>query len=90
MSVQGEHCKEHQLPLLVPQGSVAGLVLYNAHVSMLQEVVQPSINLHGFADDHINKDSFMSDCNTEAEGNVIRALEGCTTSIKGWMETDFG
>ena len=86
VSVHGEYSKEHQLPFSVPQGSVAGLVLYNAYASMLQEVVQPLINLHGFADDHTITDSFRPDCNTEAEGNVIRSLEGCTTSIKWWMD----
>ena len=62
-----EHYKEHQLPFLVPQGSVAGLVPYNAYASMLQEVVQSPINLHWFADDHAIKDSFMPDSNAKAE-----------------------
>ena len=86
VSVHGDHSKEHQLPFLVPQGSMAGLVLYNAYASMLQEVIQPPINLHEFADDHTIKDSFMPDCNTEAEGYVIRSLKGCNTTIKGWMD----
>ena len=80
--MHGEHSKEQPLAFLVPQGSVAGPVLYNPYASMLQEVAQPPINLHRFADDHTIKDSFMSDCNTEAEENVIRSLEGCTISIK--------
>ena len=77
VSVHGEHSKEHQLPFLVPQGSVAGPVLYNAYASMLQEVVQSPINLHGFADEHAIKDSFMPESNTKAERNVIRSLKGC-------------
>ena len=31
VSLHGVHSKEHQLPFSVPQGSVAGLVLYNAY-----------------------------------------------------------
>ena len=43
VSLHGVHSKEHQLPLLVPQGSVAGPVLYNAYASTLQHVVQSPI-----------------------------------------------
>ena len=57
--VHGVHSKEHQLPFLVPQGSVAGPVLYNAYASMLQQVVQSPITIQGFADDHAIKDSFI-------------------------------
>ena len=86
VSVLGVHSKEHQLPFLVPQGCVAGPVLYNAYASMLQQAVQSPIKLHGFAHDHAIKDSFMPDNVIKAESNVIRSLEGCTTSIKGWMD----
>ena len=86
VSVHGVHSKEHQLPFSVPQGSVAGPVLYNAYASMLQQVVQSPITLHGFEDDHAIKDSFMPDNIIKAESNVIRSLEGCTTSIKRWMD----
>ena len=73
VSVHGKHSKQHQLPFSVPQDSVAGPVLYNAYASILQEVVQLPINLHTFVDNYTIKDSFMPDCNTKAEGNVIRS-----------------
>ena len=82
VSVHGVHSKEHQLPFLVPQGSVAGLVFYNAYASTLQHVVQSPIKLYGFADDHATKDSFMPDNIIESEGNLTIALESCITSIK--------
>ena len=85
-SVHGVHSEEHQLPFLVPQGSVAGPVLYNAYASTLQHVVQSPIKLYGFADDHAIKDSFMPDNIIKLEGNVIIALESCITSIKQWMD----
>ena len=56
VSVHSVHSKEHQLPFLVPQGSVAGPVLYNAYASTLQQVVKSPIKLHGFTDDHAIKD----------------------------------
>ena len=53
---------------------------------MLQEVVQPPISLYRFADNNTIKDSFMPDCDTEAEGNMIQSPKGYTTSIKGWVD----
>ena len=42
----------------VSLGSVVGPVLYNAYASTLEEVVSPPNNLHGFANDHMIKNSF--------------------------------
>ena len=86
MSLHGVHSKEHQLPFLVPQGSVAGPVLYNACASTLQHVVQSPIKLYRFADDHTIKDSFMPDNIIDSESYVITAIESCITSIKHWMD----
>ena len=86
VSLQGVHSKEHQLPFSVPQGSVAGPVLYNAYASTLQRVVQSPIKLYGFADDHTIKDSFMPDNIIDSESYVITTIESCITSIKHWMD----
>ena len=75
MSLHGVHSKEHQLPFSVPQGSVAGSVLYNAYASTLQHVVQSPIKLYEFADDHTIKDSFMPDNIIDSESYVITAIE---------------
>ena len=71
----------------VPQGSVAGPVLYNAYASTLKEVVSPSIKLHGFADDHMIKDSFKP--NADQESRVIQTLEKYTSDIKDWMDANW-
>ena len=61
--------KEIDLPFSVPQGSCAGPVVYSAYASTLQEVINdqnesPRINkpieLHGFADNHAYKKSFVA------------------------------
>ena len=52
-----------------------------------QQVVKSPIIIHGSADDHAIKDSFMLDNIIEAESNVIRSLRSCITSVKtvdGW------
>ena len=71
---------EKPLSFSVPQGSVAGPVLYNAYPSTLREVVIPSIDLHGFANGHIIKDSFEPI--SEEECRVIHTLEQCASNIK--------
>ena len=65
---------------------MAGPVLYNAYTSTLREVVTPSIDLHGFADDHMIKDSFKPI--TEEECRVIHNLEQYTSDIKDWMDVN--
>ena len=63
---------------------MAGPVLYNA--STLEEVVSPSIDFHGFADDHMVKDSFKPI--PDEEHRVIHTLEQCTSDIKDWMDAN--
>ena len=51
--VENVYSTEKSLSFSVPQGSMAGPVLYNAYASTLEDVVSPLIDLHGFADDHM-------------------------------------
>ena len=80
------HSTEKSLSFSIPQGSVAGPVLYNAYASTLREVVIPSIDLYGFANDHMIKDSFKPIL--EEECRFIHTLEQCTSDIKNWMEVN--
>ena len=80
--VEDVHSTKKPLSFSVPQDSVASPVLYNAYVSTLREGVTPSIHLHGFADDHMIKDSFKPI--PEVEFRAIHALEQCTSNIKDW------
>ena len=61
-------------------------VLYNAYASTLEEVLSPPINLHGFADDHMIKDSFKPI--PDEEHKVIHTIEQCTSDIKDWMDAN--
>ena len=71
--VENVHSIEKSLSFSVPQGSVAGPALHNAYASTLEEVVSPSIQLHGFAIDHMIKDSCKPIPNEECR--VIHTLE---------------
>ena len=80
--VEDVHSTEKALSFSVPQGSVAGPVLY-----ILRDIVIPSIDLHGFADDHMIKDSFKP--LSEEECRVIHTLQQCTSDIKNWMDVNW-
>ena len=86
---------EIELSFSVPQGSCAGPVLYSAYASTLQEVIQDldgssstykSIDLHGFADDHVYKKLFAAKSRTD-ETNTMGELENCASRIKSWMDS---
>ena len=42
----------------VPQGSCAGPTLYSAYASTFPQVIDESLGIHGFADDHVVKKDF--------------------------------
>ena len=73
------------LPFCVPQGSVAGPVAYYAYASTLREVVPPQVDLHGYADDHAYKMSFLAN-SRETESDTIEQLQNCARVIKIWMD----
>ena len=84
VNVGAEYSTKRYLDFSVPQGSGAGPMLYSAYASTMQDVVPTSINIHGYADDHILKKSFAGASRTE-EATVLQKLEELTISIKSWM-----
>ena len=64
------------LPYCVPQGSCAGPILYSAHASTLQHLIEDMISLSGFADDHsIRKDFIAVKNDNHEERETILMLE---------------
>ena len=73
------------LPFCILQGSVAGQVAYSAYASTIREVIPPQVDLHGYADDHAYKKSFLAN-SREAESDTIEQLQNCARVIKIWMD----
>ena len=65
----------------VPQGSLAGLNLYSAYASTLQEIVPDDVGLNGFANNHSLKRSFKAD-DRKAEQATISALQKLSHECK--------
>ena len=55
VNIGNEYLKYIPMDFWVPQGSILGPVLFSAYISTLRLEVPRSIDLHGFADDHVMK-----------------------------------
>ena len=85
VNIGNDYLKYIPMDFPVPQGSLLGPVLFSAYISTLRLEVPRSINLHGFADDHIIKKDFLaSKCNEE--DNMIHQLQDCCMGVKKWMD----
>ena len=85
VSIGKEYSLEQNLPFSVPQGSCAGAQIFNLYCSTVQEVVNPPLNLHRFADDHTIKDKFKAG-HSEDEVRCIHELEKCAVDLKVGMD----
>ena len=87
VDIDGHHSKEINLKFSVPQGSLAGPILYLAYASTLRYVIPDTnmININGYADDHSLNKNFRTNNRIE-EIHMIRSLELCMNDIKDWMD----
>ena len=87
VNIDGHHSREIDLNFSVPQGSLAGPILYQAYASTLRYVIPANsvININGYADDHSLNKNFSADNKIEGT-STIRSLELCMTDIKDWMD----
>ena len=78
------------LPFSVPQGSVAGPVLFNCYSSTLAESIttissdRSRINIVGYADDHSFYTHFKSG-NTNDEHSAVSSMTDVLGEVKIWM-----
>ena len=65
VNVGNEYSVEPPLSFSVPQGSGAGPSIYSSYASTMKDIVQKSIDIHGYADDHSLKRSFVGSSRKE-------------------------
>ena len=89
VDIVGHHSKEIDLKFSVPQGNLAGTILYLAYASTLRYVSPDTnmININGYADDLSLNKTFRGNNRIE-EISMIRSLELCMNDIKDWMDSN--
>ena len=85
VNIGKEYSKYIPMDFSGPQGSILGPVLFSAYISTLRLEVPGSIDLIGFADDHVLKKDFLASKGNE-EDNTIYQLQNCCTKVKNWMD----
>ena len=60
VTTNGKYSNPKDLTIGVPQGSCAGVVIFNVYCSPLEEVIPDNLQLSRFADDHIIQKSFKA------------------------------
>ena len=84
VNIGEDYSSTRELAFSVSQGSCAGAQLFNLYCSTMQEIVNPPLTLHGFADDHVVGNKFKPGEWNEEE-RCMRELEECATNLKVWM-----
>ena len=85
VNIDQDYSTVRDLNFSVPQGSCSGPILYSCYAASMELVVDKSINIHGYADDHALKKAFFI-TSTTAENKAINLLENNAIQIKTWMD----
>ncbi len=86
-AIGNSYSDRKSLSFSVPQGSCMGPTLYTLYASTLQTVIPPSVNIHGYADDHALKEKF--DPRTPgAEELVLLDISGTMDEVEHWMRVN--
>ena len=80
------HTQPYGLTVSVPQGSCAGVSVFNLYCLTLHEIIPKDLTLSGFADDHSVRRTFRADSSKD-EAETNRTLENCMLNIKSWMDS---
>ena len=87
ISINNTYSEEQTINYSVPQGSIQGVFLFNAYTSTISEVIPPTLELNGYADDHSIRKPFKpgnTNCNTESD--IIEIMDELMLKGKGWMD----
>ena len=60
ISINNTYSEEQTINYSVPQGSIQGAFLFNANASTISDVIPPTLELNGYADDHSIRKQFKT------------------------------
>ena len=85
VSIEGNVSADKPVTFSVPQGSVAGPILFNYYVGSLPNCIKhDGVTINGFADDHTLHNSYQAG-DISAEISSIGILEDSLCSVNDWM-----
>ena len=84
--IDNKYSKPQSLDVSVPQGSCAGVSIFNLYCLTLHEIIPQNLTLSGFTDDHSIRKSFKARSAAD-ETETIHSLEACMLNIKSWMDS---
>ena len=70
----------------VPQGSASGANLFTAYCTSIESVIQASITINGFANDHSIRKSFNAGSQDQESQSIILMMD-MVVNIASWMDT---
>ena len=82
--INTSYSKVRDISYSVPQGSINGPSLYSCYASTIKEVIPRNTDIHGYADDHAIKKSFIP----STELDTILDLQKTLQSVKKWMDAN--
>ena len=87
IAINNTFLEEQTINYSVPQGSIQGTFPFNAYASTISEVIPPTLELNGSADDHsIRKQFKPGNINSNTESDTITTIEDCLLKVKSWID----
>ena len=83
--VNGTYYKEIDINYSVSQGSVVGTVIFNAYSSTMENIIPSSLNLNGYAEDHVVNKAFTPTVFDDKMA-TIHTMQQCMVDVKTWMD----
>ena len=59
--------------------------MFTVYASTMQSIVPDDIDLHGFVDDHVLKNSFRASSRVDEKESIL-SLESTSVDVKLWMD----
>ena len=86
VAINNTYLNEQTINYSIPQGSIQGAFLFNAYASMITEVIPPTLELMGYADNHSIRKPFKPG-NTigNTESDTITTMEDSMLGVSKWM-----
>ena len=86
VAINNTYSNEQTINYSVPQGSIQGAFLFNAYASTITDVIPPTLELMGYADDHSIRKTFKpGNTKGNTESDTITIMDDSMHEVSKWM-----